>query len=155
MSRSGYTDEYDSYSELTMYRGQVQSAMRGKRGQKFFRDLVAALDSLPERRLIRNELATEEGVCALGALALLRGVALPELDHEDDNDSHRLAPVFDIASQLAAETMYMNDERNEFGTPEQRWERIRDWAARHIRVTPEELGEDGAVKASLEVRGGH
>jgi len=41
MSRSGYSDDCEG-SELAMWRGQVASAKRGKRGQRFFRELVAA-----------------------------------------------------------------------------------------------------------------
>ncbi len=41
MSRSGYTDDCDE-SELNLYRGSVMRATRGKRGQEFFKALVAA-----------------------------------------------------------------------------------------------------------------
>lgn len=78
MSRSGYSDDCEN---VAMWRGQVASAIRGKRGQTMLRDLV-----------------------------------------------------------LAQEVMYENDEGgwrpNE--TPEERWARVRNWAAKQIRVTPEE-----------------
>lgn len=135
MSRSGYTD--DGYHAL--WRGQVASAMRGKRGQKFFRDLIDALDALPEKRLITDDLIKEGEVCALGALGLKRGI---DMTHLDPEDPERIGRAFDIAHQLAAETVYMNDEafcwtyvsgsRTKV-TPEERWQRMRKWAEANIR----------------------
>ncbi len=136
MSRSGYTDDCDDYLALGRWRAQVASATRGKRGQRFFRDLVAALDALPEKRLIPNELVTGEGVCALGALGKMRNLTLPKLDHPE-----RIAAVFDVARQLTAEVMYMNDEDCWGESPEARWLSVRKWAAKQIIPTAEELGE--------------
>ena len=123
-----------------MWRGQVASAVRGKRGQKFFRELVEALDAMPEKRLITDDLIKEGEVCALGALGLKRGIDVSQLDPED---TETVGAKFDIARQLAAETVYMNDEAG-IGkyvdgkyveeTPEMRWQRMRDWAASKIKV---------------------
>jgi hypothetical protein len=192
MSRSGYSDDYDDGNSLAMYRGVVASAMRGKRGQAFFRDLVDALDAMPEKRLIEGDLIREEppcdlvrwlfaapneyrddydprrpdswrlpesvewrddcGVCAIGALGLKRGVSMARLDPED---AATIGEIFNIAEQLAREVVWENDEasgrvtvvpsrydpvsgryvngvyRDE--TPEERWQRMRNWAARNIR----------------------
>lgn len=142
MSRSGYTEDYDNEDgRLAMWRGVIASATRGKRGQRFFRELVAALDAMPEKRLIANELGVEEAdgpVCALGSLARAKGVALTE---DDSYAYDRLGEAFDIAKQLAQEVMYVNDEAGPYGgeTPEGRWLRVRRWAARQIRVTTGEL----------------
>lgn len=138
MSRSGYTDDCDG-SDLAMWRGQVASATRGKRGQRFFRDLVAALDAMPVKRLVAGELETEEGeTCALGSLAKQKGAAL---EPDDTYDYDKLGETFDIAHQLAQETMWINDEAGPYNgeTDEQRWARVRAWATRQIRVTPDEL----------------
>ncbi len=143
MSRSGYSDDYDDENgALAMYRGVIASATRGKRGQRFFRDLVAALDALPAKRLVANNLEADGEVCALGAVGKYRGIDLEPLE---DCDTLDLGSKFDIAAQLAAETMYENDEGYymRYGelpeTPEHRWMRIRKWAAEQIRVTPDEL----------------
>lgn len=57
MGRAGYTDDFDGDPlELGRWRAQVASATRGKRGQKLLRDLLAALDAMPERRLVTEEL---------------------------------------------------------------------------------------------------
>ena len=64
MSRSGYSDDC-SGRELNLWRGAVESAIRGKRGQAFLREMLVALDAMPEKRLIAGELVTPTGeVCA-------------------------------------------------------------------------------------------
>lgn len=138
MGRSGYTDDCEG-ADLAMWRGTIASATRGKRGQQFFRDLVAALDAMPVKRLIANDLEEEGEVCALGCLAKAKGAAL---EPDDTEDYDKLGATFNIAPQLAQETMWWNDEAgpvHRAETPEQRWERVRAWAARNIRVTPDEL----------------
>ena len=45
MSRSGYSDD-DEDGRLAMWRGAVQSAIRGKRGQAALRELLTALDAM-------------------------------------------------------------------------------------------------------------
>lgn len=62
MSRHGYSDEGGNFGA---WRGVIASATRGKRGQAFFRALVAALDAMPEKKLIRSELETREGANAM------------------------------------------------------------------------------------------
>lgn len=140
MSRSGYTDDDDN-NTLGLYRGNIRRAKRGKRGQQFLRDLVAALDAMPEKRLIRGDLETDEGaVCALGALRKAKGAALEPL-RESDWDA--LGEAFNVAPMLTREVMFENDgdlgyfDRDE--TPEQRWQRMRKWAAANIVVAPEEV----------------
>lgn len=132
MSRSGYSDDCEN---LGLWRGAVNSATDGKRGQAFFRDLVAALDALPVKRLVAGELETADGeVCALGSLAKRKGVALQPMDTYDYG---KLGETFNIARALAQETMYENDEggpyRREPETPEERWTRVRAWASKQIR----------------------
>jgi hypothetical protein len=155
MSRSGYNDDCDGEGyPLALWRGTIANATRGKRGQRFFRDLVAALDEMPVKRLIAKELQTPEGdVCALGCLGKKRGVDLSDLDVEEMADNYDfLGRTFDIASQLSQEVMYINDEASrkplrregmrwvqEEETPEERWTRVRAWAARQIRPTEDEL----------------
>jgi hypothetical protein len=132
VSRSGYSDDCEG-SDLAMWRGTIASATRGKRGQRFFRDLVAALDAMPVKRLIKNDIETVEGdVCALGALRRKRGV---ELEPDDVCYPEILGDKFDIASQLAQETMFVNDEAGRrVETDEERWIRVRAWAAKQVRA---------------------
>ena len=169
MSRSGYHDDLDDPLAHGRWRARVASATRGKRGQKLLRDLLAALDAMPEKRLIADEIEVsavadekhaqswvklfndqsaaeryrklhvdnrppeyrEGDVCALGAIGRVRGVDLSDLDPEQPE---RVAEVFDIAEPLAREIFYMNDEVGHRETPEQRWQRMRNWVAAQIKT---------------------
>lgn len=140
MSRSGYNDCIDNW-DLIRWRGQVASAIRGKRGQAMLRDLLAALDAMTEKALITHELVSEQGeVCALGALGVARGVDMSKLDPDEPE---YVAAAFNIAPCLAQEIVYLNDEhldrmwdeaqrRMENVTPEKRWQSMRDWVAGKI-----------------------
>lgn len=130
MSRSGYSDDCDDVLKFGRWRGIIASATRGKRGQAFFKDLVKALDEMPEKRLIANSLQEETGeVCAIGALGVKRGVDMKALDPEDFD---AVATEFNIATPLAQEVVYMNDEFFNFATPEERWAKMRQWAQEQI-----------------------
>lgn len=145
MSRSGYSDDEDDMLALYRWRGQVASAIRGKRGQAFLRDLAMALDAMPVKRLISNELISEPpafippaianrvppAVCAIGSLGVVRGVDLKSLDPENYD---AIADKFGIAHQLVQEVEFMNDEYSyKIETPEQKWERMREWVRANIR----------------------
>ena len=130
MGRSGYSYDCDDNWAMIRYRGMLASAVRGKRGQAFFRDLVTALDEMPQKRLIRNELLRDGEVCAVGALWLRRVIALVKVDAED---RVIVACVFDIALPLARDVVYMNDEYYDSATPEERWTKIRAWAESKIK----------------------
>ena len=138
MSRHGYSDDIDQWA-LIKWRGQVMSAMRGKRGQELLVDLVKALDAISEKVLIAGDLIDNEGdVCALGAVGVWRGLPVNDLDPEEPES---IAEAFDIAEQLAREISYVNDEGGRWDeTPRTRWERVRAWAIRHIQPVP--IGDD-------------
>lgn len=137
MSRSGYMDDCEQW-DLIRYRGAVKSAMRGARGQAFLRDLLAALDALPEKKLIEGELETSEGVCALGALARARNMDVTGVDPEACDV---VANRFGIAESLAREVVYENDEGVGYWakeTPEARYARVRKWVESSLieKTTP-------------------
>lgn len=129
MSRSGYSEDLDQWA-LIKWRGQVASAIRGKRGQAMLRDLLQALDEMPVKRLIAEELEADGEVCALGALGKKRQIDMNELDPED---SDAVAVTFNIAPQLAREIVYLNDEWNRRETPEERWARMRAWVSAALK----------------------
>jgi hypothetical protein len=142
MSRSQYHDDLDPL-DLGRWRGQVASAIRGKRGQRLLRDLLAALDAMPDKSLIVAELETDGEVCALGALGRARGMDMSELDPDEPED---VAAAFDIAEQLAREIVWVNDEcgggkivagKWQPETHEERWTRVRAWVAKQIRAQPQ------------------
>lgn len=130
MSRSGYCDDIEDNWLHIIWRGQVASATRGKRGQALLREALEALDAMPEKKLIAHELRNEGAVCTLGALGQKRGVDMDALDPEDYDG---IAGVFGVAHQLIQEIEFMNDEANWNATPEQRWKFMRDWVASQIR----------------------
>lgn len=159
MSRSGYTDDCEDLWAMIRWRGAVKSAIRGARGQAMLRELIAALDALPEKRLAADSLVTDDGeFCALGALGHARGLDMSEID---PYDREAVAKAFGIAEALAAEIMYKNDEcavanwvpqRVEICGPmrrvdarfvthwednehaaEQRWRAMRAWVERHLK----------------------
>lgn len=155
MSRSGYTDDYDDADyPLALYRGTVASATRGKRGQRFYKELLAALDAMPVKELHAGVFddPNEGKVCALGALARAKGIDATKFDPEDDYAAHVLAAKLDVADCLTRETIYINDEgfRRHYirldhhreheqnwacllERPDERWRRVRDWVSKQIR----------------------
>lgn len=111
MSRSGYSDDYGDDDPLAMgrWRGAVNSAIRGKRGQQTLREILAALDAMPVKELAAESLVTAEGeFCTLGVLGAQRGIALDKLDPEDPEG---VAEAFGIAPAMVREIVYMNDEQ--------------------------------------------
>ena len=132
MSRSGYT--YDC-ENLGIWRGAVASAIRGRRGQAFLRELLEALDAMPKKRLIAHEFEKEGEVCVLGALGRQRGLDMSG----DPEDYTATAYQFGQSEALMREIMYENDEC--YGGPsmgtktmdEERFDRMRSWVDREIR----------------------
>lgn len=108
MSRSGYNDDCEDNWAHICWRGAVSSAIRGGRGQAMLKELVDALDALPDRRLTAGSLETEDGeFCALGALGRARNLDMATIDPED---REAVALAFGVSEALAAEVMYLNDE---------------------------------------------
>jgi hypothetical protein len=144
MSRSGYTDDGCNGWDLVRWRGAVASAIRGARGQALLREMATALDSMPEKRLIANELERDGTVCALGCVGLARGIDMSATDPED---YEQVAELFGISQALAREIECVNDEaymwridrrgftkRTAQEAEEERWKVVRAWVAENIRV---------------------
>lgn len=122
MSRSGYS--YDC-ENLGLWRGAVDRAITGKRGQAFLREMAAALDAMPVKELITDEVVSDDTrVCAIGAVAQARRLDVSRLD---THDGDQVAARFGIARALACEIAYENDECGEDETPSERWTRMRAW----------------------------
>ena len=145
MGRHGYSDDdcFDRDAQLAhgRWRGMVKSAIRGKRGQKLLTDLLAALDAMPDKRLVAGVLASSGEVCTLGALCLHQSImtmaemaALNVDDEIDDADwaNEMLADKLDAAKCLIQEIEYQNDEGGWRETPEKRWERMRRWVEKRL-----------------------
>ncbi|TAL82050.1 MAG: hypothetical protein EPN62_05700 [Candidimonas sp.] len=139
MSRSGYNDDCDE-RELAMWRGAVTSALRGKRGQQFLRELATTMDAMEEKALIAESFHDTEdgGFCTLGTVGAARKVDMKDFI---DLAREEVGEVFGIAPAMAAEIMYENDEGGPWGspeTPEARWQRMRNWVQSQITPTPQE-----------------
>jgi hypothetical protein len=134
MSRSGYHDGDDgSQWDMICWRGAVASAINGKRGQAFLREMREALEALPEKKLERSVLVADGACCAMGAVAIKRGLDTSDVDpYERD----QVADLFGIAEALAAEIAYENDEDfhwSKHRTPEERWKYMHRWVSANIR----------------------
>lgn len=132
MSRSGYSDDCDGW-ELIRWRGAVESAIRGARGQAFLRELLTALDEMPHKRLVAHDLQRPDGeVCALGSVGARRGIAMEKLD---PYDAAGIATTLGIARALVKEIEFLNDDigGDSEEPSERRWSWMRQWVASQIK----------------------
>ena len=167
MSRSGYVDDMCDEWALIRYRGAVKSAIRGKRGQAFLREMLAALDAMPEKRLISgalvfdgqpdipwnvrphedviiggDQLVTGYGetirVGEVCAMGCLGRARGAKMEGVDAHDAPQVAGLFGIAEALAREIAHVNDE-DWWGenTPENRFKRVRKWVVDNLAETPD------------------
>lgn len=167
MSRSGYVDDMCDEWAMIRYRGAVKSAIRGKRGQAFLREMLAALDAMPEKRLTAgalifdgqpdipwnpypeedvivggDQLVTGRGeVVRVGEVCAMGCVGRArgaKMDNIDAHDPPQVAGLFGIAEALVREIAYVNDE-DWWGesTPENRFKRVRKWVADNLIEAPD------------------
>ena len=113
----------------------MASAFRGRRGQAFLKEMLAALDALPEKKLIAGELIEPDTgeVCAIGAVGKARGIDMLGIDPED---AEKVSGTFGIAEAMARELVFENDDewRSNTETPEARFARMRQWIASQIHA---------------------
>lgn len=147
--RLNYTDDEDFPGQFGLWQGNCDRSLASKTGQAALRRLEAALLSMPDKRLIRQELQDGRGnVCALGALARTEG-KLPDFYSEDnDTDPDEFGrTVLKFPRLVAWKVVEQNDVINEdqYGyaegpnlPPRYAWQRYEagNWMRREI--TPEE-----------------
>src|SRR5689334_17503262 len=105
MSRSGYSDDCEN---LNLWRANVDRTIGSKRGQAFLREMAAALDAMPCKKLIAHDFVDESGcACAMGVVAQARKLDVSALDESDPDD---VGGCLGISSMLAQEIAYQNDE---------------------------------------------
>jgi hypothetical protein len=128
MSRSGYSYDCDN---LQLYRGTVERAIKGQRGQAFLRELATAMDAMPEKILIEGDLIDETGCCcAIGVVCKSRNIDVSKIDPYEPG---HVGKVVGISQSMAAEIAYMNDEYARHPeTPSDRWTRVRKWVAENL-----------------------
>ena len=134
MSRHGYVDDCCDF-EMNLYRGRVARTIKGRRGQSFLRELAAAMDSMPEKILIAEELINSDGdCCAIGVVCKSRGLDVAGVDPQAPE---QVAGIVDISETMAREIEFENDDGSYYDeTPEQRWHRMRAWVQRHLITDP-------------------
>lgn len=153
MSRSEYSDDCSGW-DLIRWRGAVNSAIKGKRGQALLRELADAMDAMPVKELVAHEFHADGHFCALGVVGAKRGI---ETAHLTDCDRDQVASTFGIAEALAAEIMDVNDNGGDFygrwglandkgddaerRDREKRWGAVRAWVAQQLRTGTAAKGE--------------
>jgi len=130
MSRSGYSEDCDGWA-LIRWRGAVTAATKGRRGQAFLVEMLAALDALPDKRLSADLLLDGDNCCAMGAVAKARGIDVSPAA-VDAYDRAAVAQIFDIAPALAAEIAYINDDGWRLANDNERWGRVRAWVVSQL-----------------------
>lgn len=141
MSRLLYNDDDCSPSEEGLQKGWFLSTIRGQRGQRFLRELVAALDALPTPELSSGALedAKTGCCCAFGAVRRLRGPENVKLwfhPEEEDMTPNHLAEPFGVSQTLAWAVVQANEDMNESNAEQarrHRWAEVRAWAVRHLQ----------------------
>jgi hypothetical protein len=131
VNRANYSDDCEFW-DIARWRGAAKASIRGRRGQAFLRELLAALDTMSARRLINSAFERDGDVCALGAVAKARKVTL-EQAWADEGETEKIAGALGIAYALAQEIMCENDSGGSWNeTPERRFARVRKWVIEQI-----------------------
>jgi hypothetical protein len=138
-----------------LWMANVNRTLGGQRGQQALRDLEAYLLEMPEKRLIKDRLADEQGnVCLVGALAVARRTAVgeprekvladlaeripdPEMDYHGDGwlQTRDCATEVGVSRVMGLTLGQENDDWWGPGgteTPEERYERLLRWVQSHI-----------------------
>lgn len=153
MSRMDYAEDWDSPITIEMVWQSTKNALGGRRGQEALRLLIRALDAMPEKRIIDDYLCHEGEVCTVGAMVVQRRIegglsrdqALAYVEklqaaYGDEPGAVRSQDVADlavrdlnIARYMAYDLVELTDEDTQGMTPEERWQRVRDYATRHLK----------------------
>ena len=136
MSRSRHSGHTDQWL-LIRLRSAVHSVRRGERGRAFLKEVLGALDAMPDKRLNKYELRRECESGTIGSVEPGRDTYMSDLD-PDSTFAQKIAQRFGIADALVREIEYISDEHYFPGftplappdeTPEARWIRVRAWVA--------------------------
>lgn len=150
-------EDEDRPNQFALFEANCQRQIKGRAGQKALRELERALVELPEKRLVAKAIACGNEVCAVGALlvhqrvakgesredALARYQSVVQDDDEycgayDDFDGYQdptdeIAAAEGVPALLAWKLVYLNDERCDHCTPEERYEKVLAWVRRQIK----------------------
>ena len=151
MSRIDYGDPGDD-PITPLWPAIATRAIQGKPGQAVLKELMAALLSLPTKRLIAGEWVLNGEVCALGALDIARTmhrtgacwdsarmVVECFIDEYSSFGQDALDTPEDVQARLhitptlAWEIMEKNDVAAMHLTPEQRYKKVLAWVSMQIK----------------------
>jgi hypothetical protein len=130
VSRS-WEGESDDPLDWGRYKAATRSTLRGRRGQAFLRELIAALDALHRPELSAGALGNRRTgcVCALGAIALAQGASFDDLARDNgDWGPGDAADWYNISPTLANEIISANDDwgdGNSAKVRQSRWRHVR------------------------------
>ena len=142
------------------FSGNIKRAIAGKKGQKFLRELEAALLAMPAKRLVSGvlvhtkETPADGDVCALGSVAVARQMAsgmtrtaamekvakdfdgVNEENYSGWEIQQETAALLKICHPLAYAVIDRNDECSA-STPEERYWKVLSWVQKKLAGQPE------------------
>lgn len=144
----GYDEDYNNQGLL--WWANIERHINGAKGQAVLREIRDILLAMPEKALILDRLADEQGhVCAVGAVVLARRVAKGENRDEVLRDLARQIPEADtyngaditasvgvsvgLKYGLAWALGSANDEAYWKGSPEERYASVLMWVESKIK----------------------
>jgi len=108
----------------------LERSINSKRGQAFLRELILALNALPEKILIYGDFENSDGYCVMGACLKYRNLNVREID--DSNEG--LGSIFNIHTEFIEKVIDVNDSPRIIETQTKRWHRVRDWAVSNLKT---------------------
>lgn len=110
MSRSGYNDDGDVEDQWAWirWRGAVASAIKGKRGQAFLKECLAALEAMPVKELHSRTWQADGKYCTLGVLGCARGIDMTTWDTEYFEEA--ITNELGVNEKVLREIIWHNDE---------------------------------------------
>lgn len=127
MSRCGLV-EVDDNKAIALYREEVTKVIGEPQSQAFLREMAGALDELPEKYLIADELIDSDGgCCAIGAVCKARGLDVSAVDCYAPD---QVAALVGVSQVLVSEI----EQHNDCGVPpDVRWQYMRNWV--ELKIT--------------------
>lgn len=131
-----------------MWERVVSTALGGERGQQALAEFEEALLALPERKLIEGHLASEDGVCLVGAYVAHKqakdqgiemAAAIDRITSDEHDEYHDAEDAWETAQAganaglswtVAWHMAYLNDEQFYICSPEERYQKMLAWVRR-------------------------
>jgi len=118
----GECDDEEDQRRYALQAANLARQIKGKRGQAFLRELLTALEALPEKVLIEGHVSEDGMVCTFGALALKRRTDAGE-------------PRESVLADLESVVVHLHDEN---GDEPEDYEPMWEWAEREL-AAPSQL----------------